>query len=618
MTSQTQEMNIFLSYARQDEIKAEELYKMLSNIGYTPWMDKKDILPGQNWKMVLTKTIKNSTFFLACLTKNSVSKRGIIQVEIKQALEIWRQKLEDDIYLIPVKLEECSVPEMLSDLQWVDLFKDDGFKHLTNAIKAGMKRYGIIHKTETKSLRPLPHLLEKYDNFIDKLLSSFTVELPIDQTKPTKLILDNIRKIFNAELVYCVENDFKEILNESRSKRVPENFDVIDFHNKIKILIPKVHNFSKPHVLNNQIDETVTKKNTFVIVPIENELKNSLIVIYGIPDDFTYFEDVMGFILQKLYIFTEGFRINRKRNVVKSLIYDEIKSVYGYVSDKMYEERFNIFYDSLQSIQMHFEPIVHLSKYPNSIKIKGWEALARVEQTQKAPVKLFKAAELWGARFQTELDLHCLRKAFDLYIPQIRRSDDVKPLHVNVYPNALERTVYRKELRKLIEEQLLNEDEQLVLEISEKTWVPISNSDNAEAQHLEYFRKIMEELSDSFGVRFAIDDFGVGFSSIARLNRLRPSFVKVDRDVLHHEHDLGKETIKYLIGLVNKFTTKGISIIIEGLDEYSKISLSELVNELNVKLVQGYSLGMAKPQIEARLKEEKKNEIANLIKKGRI
>ena len=33
----------------------------------------------------------------------SVNQRGFLQSEIRQALEVWKEKLPDDIYLIPVR-----------------------------------------------------------------------------------------------------------------------------------------------------------------------------------------------------------------------------------------------------------------------------------------------------------------------------------------------------------------------------------------------------------------------------------------------------------------------------------------------------------------------------------
>jgi hypothetical protein len=137
-------VQIFLSYAREDEPRASALYEKLLKNGFTPWMDKKDILPGQNWKQVLFKSIRNSHFFLACLSNNSINKRGFIQKEIREVLDIWKGKLDDDIFLIPVRFENCEVPNLLGDFQWVNLFENNGFKQLTNAIKTGIKQYGLV------------------------------------------------------------------------------------------------------------------------------------------------------------------------------------------------------------------------------------------------------------------------------------------------------------------------------------------------------------------------------------------------------------------------------------------------------------------------------------------
>ncbi len=153
---------IFLSYAREDEEKVENLYQKLSDAGFKPWMDKKDILPGEKWKLSIQKAIQHSDFFLTCLSANSVSRRGSLQRGIKAALDIWQEKLEDDIYLIPVRLEDCEVPESLRDFQWVNLFEEDGWTRLVKAIQIGMER----RAEETK---PIPY--EKSPSDMNMLFS---------------------------------------------------------------------------------------------------------------------------------------------------------------------------------------------------------------------------------------------------------------------------------------------------------------------------------------------------------------------------------------------------------------------------------------------------------------
>jgi hypothetical protein len=138
--SESNVVQIFLCYARPDQRKVEKLYDRLSDSGFSPWMDKKDILPGEIWEATIQKAIRGSDFFLMCLSANSVNRRGQIQKEVKQALDIWKEKLDSDIYLIPVRLEDCVVPESLRRFQWVNLFEEDGWTLLVKAIQAGMER----------------------------------------------------------------------------------------------------------------------------------------------------------------------------------------------------------------------------------------------------------------------------------------------------------------------------------------------------------------------------------------------------------------------------------------------------------------------------------------------
>jgi hypothetical protein len=148
---------IFLCYARKDAAPVSALYEKLSLAGFQPFMDSQDILPGEDWKQMLMNTIREAPFFLACLSNNSVDKRGVIQEEIREALDVWRQKLDSDIYFIPVRLEDCSVPGALAKFQWVDLFHESGFERLVIALNIGMERLGIIRPIRLRS-QPIDNL----------------------------------------------------------------------------------------------------------------------------------------------------------------------------------------------------------------------------------------------------------------------------------------------------------------------------------------------------------------------------------------------------------------------------------------------------------------------------
>jgi len=148
---------VFLCYAREDAEKVQNLYKRLSDVGLSPWMDKENIVAGEIWELSIQRAIRSSDFFLTCLSKNSVNKRGVIQKEIKSALDIWQEMLESDIYLIPVRMDDCEVPETLRKFQWVNLFEENGWNKLMEAIQIGMERLGIINITWLRS-KPIDNL----------------------------------------------------------------------------------------------------------------------------------------------------------------------------------------------------------------------------------------------------------------------------------------------------------------------------------------------------------------------------------------------------------------------------------------------------------------------------
>jgi len=116
---------IFIAYVQEDYLAAERLYQDLLRAGFDPWLDKHKLLPGQNWPRAIERAIELSDFFIACLSGRGVSKRGHFQAELRYALDCARRLPLGDIYLIPVRLDECRVPaELARQIQYVDLFPD--------------------------------------------------------------------------------------------------------------------------------------------------------------------------------------------------------------------------------------------------------------------------------------------------------------------------------------------------------------------------------------------------------------------------------------------------------------------------------------------------------------
>jgi hypothetical protein len=134
---------VFLAYVDEDTVPVRRLYTALAARRFDPWFDKTKLLPGQNWPRAIETAIHTSDFFVCCFSTRAVVKRGSFQSELRFALECARQTPLDDIFFIPVRLEECAVPSSVSrHLHYVDLFPDwdAGVKRLLAVLTAEARR----------------------------------------------------------------------------------------------------------------------------------------------------------------------------------------------------------------------------------------------------------------------------------------------------------------------------------------------------------------------------------------------------------------------------------------------------------------------------------------------
>jgi len=116
---------IFIAYVEEDLAHAKRLYARFEKRGFRPWLDKKKLMPGQNWPRAIEDAIKTSDFFVACFSRRSTSKRGTFHSELRYALSCASTVPLDEIFFIPVRFEDCLVPPRVSRrIQYVDLFPD--------------------------------------------------------------------------------------------------------------------------------------------------------------------------------------------------------------------------------------------------------------------------------------------------------------------------------------------------------------------------------------------------------------------------------------------------------------------------------------------------------------
>jgi hypothetical protein len=118
-----QDRIIFISHASEDKEYAYRLYDDLKKRGFNPWLDKENLVPGKDWNVQIRETIKKCKYFLPLFSSTSVLKEGYVQEEFDLAHDLGNM-VEEQMSIIPIRLDECDIPEKFRKKQFQDMFQD--------------------------------------------------------------------------------------------------------------------------------------------------------------------------------------------------------------------------------------------------------------------------------------------------------------------------------------------------------------------------------------------------------------------------------------------------------------------------------------------------------------
>lgn len=135
MKRSSHKASIFLIHAHSDRETVHRLYRRLVRDGLKVWLDAERLQPGQDWQNEIRSALLQCGTVVVCLSRVFDEKRGYRHEELKLALEKANFLPEDEVFIIPVRLEECDMPESLRHLHRVDLFKAGGYKRLVRALQ---------------------------------------------------------------------------------------------------------------------------------------------------------------------------------------------------------------------------------------------------------------------------------------------------------------------------------------------------------------------------------------------------------------------------------------------------------------------------------------------------
>jgi EAL domain-containing protein (putative c-di-GMP-specific phosphodiesterase class I) len=228
-------------------------------------------------------------------------------------------------------------------------------------------------------------------------------------------------------------------------------------------------------------------------------------------------------------------------------------------------------------IQLNFQPLVDLV----SGKVLGFEALARWEHATLGPVSpavFVSLAEQLG--LMSQLGSHVMDVLHDAAASLQEASQSPLSLSVNVSPLEIGEPRLLAQVRRFVTDY---PDIDLVIELTESVLLG-DDVDTTSA---------LEAIAQS-GARLAVDDFGVGYSSIGYLNRFPVRLVKIDKSFVQTVED--PRTRKLVQGVVAMCHAMGLTVVAEGIESADS---ADMMRDLGCRVGQGFSLARPMPLVDA-------------------
>jgi EAL domain-containing protein (putative c-di-GMP-specific phosphodiesterase class I) len=178
------------------------------------------------------------------------------------------------------------------------------------------------------------------------------------------------------------------------------------------------------------------------------------------------------------------------------------------------------------------------------------------------------------------LGRHVLERAHEAGRALVAESGGPVTISVNLSPAQVSDPALAEAVARLRES---DPDVQLVLEITEGTFI----GDDAETVQALHVLK-------AAGALLAVDDFGVGYSSIGYLHRLPLDILKIDKSFVHQLDD--PRAFSLVQGVVSLARSMELTVVVEGVETWAD---AIAVRELGCGLAQGFLFCSAVPLEEA-------------------
>lgn len=209
-------------------------------------------------------------------------------------------------------------------------------------------------------------------------------------------------------------------------------------------------------------------------------------------------------------------------------------------------------------------------------KIIGAEALVRWPQddgSMVSPCEFIGLVE--DMEIIKDLSLLVIKQSFAFCREIIDKYNTDFVMNINISPyQMINQNVARVLKREMFFAGI--DPKNVEVEITERTFI---NSDPRALKQIE--------LITSMGIKLALDDFGVGYSSLSYVNELPFNTIKIDKTLVD-DVPKSQKACKILKGIVHMMNDLDISVLAEGVETLDQVNF---LKQVGCKTIQGYYYG---------------------------
>lgn len=132
-------MSVFISYSHKDAGFVDRLAIRLLEHNIKVWKDAMKIIAGDSFVNKIKAGIEGASYFCIVLSQNALKSKWV-KKEINQAL--IQESKQKGIGILPILIDDCEIPPLLSDRIFVD-FRKDFHSGLIQILSVVGKKYNI-------------------------------------------------------------------------------------------------------------------------------------------------------------------------------------------------------------------------------------------------------------------------------------------------------------------------------------------------------------------------------------------------------------------------------------------------------------------------------------------